>query len=234
MDDGHALALVGDRVLHRRTEETLRALLRDRLDADAGGVREADLGVGLREMLLEQFLELAVLLRPLLELDAGVDVLGVLTEDHHVDLLRRLHGRGDALEPAHRAQADIEVEELAQRDVQRADAAADGRRERALDRDQVLAAGGDGLVRQPSVEELVGLLARVDLEPVDLAAAAVGLGDGGVEDAHRGAPDVRARAVAFDEGDDRVCGHHQLAVLDADLGAAGGRDEVDGDSRGHG
>ena len=43
-------------------------------------------------MLLEQFLELAVLLGALLELDAGVDVLGVLAEDHHVDLLRRLHG----------------------------------------------------------------------------------------------------------------------------------------------
>ena len=76
---------------------------------------------------------------PGLPLDAGVDVLGVLAEDHHVDLLGALHRRGHALEVAHRAQADVEVEHLAQRDVERADAAADRRGQRALDADQVLA-----------------------------------------------------------------------------------------------
>ena len=47
-------------------------------------------------------------------LDAGVDVLGVLAEDHHVDLLGVLDRRGHAVEVAHRAQADVEVEHLAQ------------------------------------------------------------------------------------------------------------------------
>ena len=55
-----------------------------------------------------------------LELDARVDVFGVLAEDHHVDLLGRLHRRGHALEVAHRAQADVQVEHLAQRHVERA------------------------------------------------------------------------------------------------------------------
>ena len=82
------------------------------------------------------FLRLGALRRPL---DAGVDVLGVLAEDHHVDLLGPLHRAGHALEVAHRAQADVEVEHLAQRDVERADAAADRRGERALDADEVLA-----------------------------------------------------------------------------------------------
>jgi hypothetical protein len=44
-----------------------------------------------------------------------------------------LHRARNALEPAHRAQADVEIEFLAQRDVQRADAAADRRGQRALD-----------------------------------------------------------------------------------------------------
>ena len=89
---------------------------------------------------------------PGLELDAGVDVLGVLAEDHHVDLLGCLDGRGHALEPAHRAQAHVQIEQLPQRDIERADAAADRRRQRALDRHQVVAAGRDGLIRQPGVE----------------------------------------------------------------------------------
>ena len=46
-----------------------------------------------------------------------------------------------------------------------------------------------------------------------LALAAIGLGHRGVEDAHRGAPDVGAGAVAFDERDDRLVGDLQLPVL---------------------
>ena len=85
----------------------------------------------------KQLLELLAVVRAVLELDAGVDVFGVLAEDDHVGQLRPGDRRGDALEPLHRAQADVEVEDLPQRDVDRADAAADGRGERALDADQV-------------------------------------------------------------------------------------------------
>src|SRR5690606_20141627 len=67
--DREALALVRDRVLERRTDETLRALLRHGLDADSGRVREADLLVVLRECLLKQLEELLVLGRARLELD---------------------------------------------------------------------------------------------------------------------------------------------------------------------
>ena len=52
-----------------------------------------------------------------LELDARVDVLGVLAEDHHVDLLGVLHRRGHTLEPAHRAQAHVQIQHLPQRHV---------------------------------------------------------------------------------------------------------------------
>ena len=48
-------------------------------------------------------------------------------------------GDGTPCEPAHRPQAHVQVEDLAQRDVEAADAAADRRGERALDADEVLA-----------------------------------------------------------------------------------------------
>ena len=73
-----------------------------------------------------------------LVLDAGVDVLGVLAEDHHVHVLGRLDRRGHAREVAHRADAGVEVELLPERHVERAEAAADRRGERALDGDQVI------------------------------------------------------------------------------------------------
>jgi hypothetical protein len=68
-----------------------------------------------------------------LELDAGVDVLGVLAVDHHVHVAGALDGRGDALEPAHGPHAGVQVQHLAQRHVQRADAAAHRRGQRPLD-----------------------------------------------------------------------------------------------------
>ena len=77
------------------------------------------------EGVVQELDELLRLGRALLDLEAGVDVLGVLAEDHHVDLLGVLHRRRDTREPAHRPQADVEVEDLAQRDVEAADAAAD-------------------------------------------------------------------------------------------------------------
>ena len=86
-----------------------------------------------------------------------------------------LHGRGHALEPVHRAQADVEIEHLAQRDVERADAAADGRGERALDADQIFAGTPSTVSSGSQLLNLLGLLAGEHLQPGNLALAAVGL-----------------------------------------------------------
>jgi hypothetical protein len=168
-------------------------------------------------------------------LDAGVNVLGVLAEDHHVDLLGPFDRRGHALEVAHRAQADIQIQHLANGHVQRGHAATDGRGERALDADQVGLEGLQGLGRQPAVEELLGLFAGVDLGPGDLLSAREFLFHRGVEHAHRGAPDVRTRAVAFDKGQDGVIGHLQVALaVHGDGLAARGNDRLRGSDGGHG
>src|SRR5207248_10672993 len=106
--------------------------------------------------------------------DAGVNILGVLAEDDHVHLLRMFYRRRDAAEVLHRAQADVEVEQLSERNVERTDAAANRRRERAFDADDKSLEGLDRVVRQPVVELLEGGFAGEHLEPGDLAFATVG------------------------------------------------------------
>ena len=139
----HALALLGDRVFDRRAHEALGAFLRYGLDADARRPGKRILLYCFGKACLKSSLNLRFSSVGL-ELDADVDVLGVFTEDHHVDLCRVSVPVKARPEPAHRA-TDVEIEHLPQRDVQRTDAAADRRRQRTLDRYEVLAARGDGL-----------------------------------------------------------------------------------------
>src|ERR1019366_6172322 len=119
------------------------------------------------------------------------------------------------------AQADVVVEHLAQRDVERADAAADGRGERAFDADEIFLERLDGVVGQPVVEFFERLFAGENLEPGNLSLAAVGFGHRRVEHAHAAGPDVRAGAVAADEGEDGIFGNGEFAVRDGDFSARG-------------
>src|SRR5205085_10354727 len=128
-----------DRVLEGGPDEALRTRHRHRLDADARVGTDVPSELGLAEGDEPPHLG-----RALLQLHAGVDVLRVLPEDDHVDLLGVLDGGRLAGEPAHRPQADGEVEDLAEGDVEAADAAADGRGQRPFDAEYVLGAGGDG------------------------------------------------------------------------------------------
>jgi hypothetical protein len=137
-----------------------------------------------------------------------------------------LHRRRHAAIPAHRTQADEQIQQLTQRNVQRSDAAADRRRQRAFDADVVLAKGLDGFVRQPVVELLEGFLARVDFLPRNFFSPSVRLLDGGVEDAHAGAPDVAAGAIAFDERNDRIVRHDESSGAEADCVGHNGLGQV--------
>src|SRR5207248_1386542 len=90
-----------------------------------------------------------------------------------------------------------------------------------FDTDQIRPERFHGVVRQPVVESLEGFLASEYLHPCDLALAAVGFLDGGVEDADAGTPDVGAGAVALDERDNRPVGHLKFATGEADRLAFG-------------
>src|SRR5258708_36608807 len=125
----------------------------------------------------------------------------------------------------YRPEAGIEVEHLAQRHVQRANAAADWGGQRAFDADKVFLEGFHGIVRQPMVELLEGNFTREDLEPGNLAPARVGLLHCGIEHALAGGPDVRPGAVTADEGEDRLFGNAELAAGDGGF-APGRRREV--------
>ena len=124
-DARDAAAPVGARVLEREADDPLRALGAERLDRDARargdllrlpGVEELDhrFGVG----------------GPRLELDPRVQVLGVLADDDQVD---GVVARADALVRLAGSHARIQPELVAERDVDRAEARADRRRDRPLD-----------------------------------------------------------------------------------------------------
>ena len=119
------------------------------------------------------------------------------------------------------AQTDIKIEHLAQRDVERANAAANGRGERSLDADEIFFEGFDGVIREPVVELGLGGLAREDLEPGNLLLAAVSLLHRRIKDLLAGLPNVPARAVATNERDDRIIRDGQDAVFDRNFAASG-------------
>src|SRR5437660_1494714 len=150
-------------------------------------------------------------------LDAGVHVLDVLAEDHHVELVRLAHWAGHALEIAYRPDAGVQVEHLAQRHVEGADPSPNGRRERAFDGHAVRPDGLERGLGKPGPDLFEGLLAGQHLEPIDLPFGAGHLLHRGVEYTPGGAPDVGPGAVAFDERDDGVARHHPatVAIFDA-------------------
>src|SRR5262249_18293725 len=101
------------------------------------------------------------------------------------------------------------------------DAAADGRCQRALDPDEVFAESPDRLVGQPGGKLRVRFLAGVDLQPLNLSLAVVGLPHRRVKAPDAGAPDIRPTAVPLNEWNDGAIGHDQLSLIDGYLLAIG-------------
>src|SRR5438093_4525194 len=156
-----------------------------------------------------------------LVLDARVDVFDVLADDDDVELAGFLHRRRHAFEVANRADAGVEVKNLAQGDVERADPPADGGRQGTLDGDPMLADDVERLVREPIAVLIERFLTGQHFAPHDAALAAGNLGNGVVEHLGGRAPDVGSGAVAFDEWDDGVVGDDPAPVPVVDLRADG-------------
>ena len=186
-------------VADRGADEPLRPFPRDRLHPEGTRVRETDRRDA--HLVAQEGAQTAGLLTAGFPLDAGVDVLGVLAEDRHVDEVGLANRRRDTLEPAHRADAREQVQLLAQRHVERPDPATHGRREGSLDRDPVMPDRAESVPGEPVPGAIERLLTGEHLEPRDPPFAAVGLLDGRFEDRARGAPDVGTDPVSFDEGE---------------------------------
>src|SRR5690606_3929206 len=203
--------------------QTLRTFDRHGLDAQAGRFGEADLVDA--QIFLQELDQFAGLLAAGFEFDAGVDVFRVLAEDHHVGLLGFADGRRNTLEVLDGTQADVEVELLTQCHVQGTDATAHGRGQRALDGYDVVAHRFEGFLRQPDVGavDIGGLFPCIDFHPVNLALAAVGLGNRSVHHLEHDRGNVYPSTVALDIGDDGLVRYIEREIgIDRDLLAPGG------------
>ena len=245
MHERHTLALELNRVADGAVDQAHAAAVADGLDTDADldvawEIREADrlpeffrFGLRAETNLLELFRKfLRQEIESLLRLrrasgvfDARIDVFRVFTEDDHVHLLRMLHRRRHAREPLHRAEADIQIEHLPQRHVQRTNAAADRRGQRSFDANEIFAERFDRVIRQPVIEFVLGRFPGEHFKPGDLALAAVGLLHRGIHHLHARGPDVGPCAVTSNERDDWIFRHIELAVLDRNF-SAGGRGNI--------
>ena len=212
MDEVYVFTLVIQSPLNRRAHQTLGTFDRDRLQADGCRVRKANLGIFFWKIFLEERFEFSVGFSAVGKLDAGVNIFGVLAENRHVDKLRMLDRRRHAVEVAYGPQANVEIEQLTQSDVERSHAAADRSGQRPLDADKKLGERRYGFFVQPAIVLLKRLLARIDFHPVDFLFALVGFFHGCIEHARRSAPNIAAGAVAFDIRNDWVVGNLNLFV----------------------
>ena len=213
--DGHDALLVIERVLNRAAHQPLRSKRGDRLDGHAG-IGANLLWPAAQHFLVQEFEQLLHFGRAGLPLDPDINIFGIFAVNDDIHPLGMLHRRGDTLEIAHRAHAGVEIEDLPQRDVERANPAADRSRQRPLDRNSEIAHGLDGFVGQPLLEFVERLFSGEHFKPRDLPLPAVDQIDGGVKHAPRRLPDVPPRAVALDEGNDGPVGNDEFAsnILD--------------------
>ena len=112
-----------------------------------------------------------------------------------------------------------EVEHLAQGDVERADASADGRGERAFDADQVVMENIDGIIGEPCIKFFFGQSACIYLEPGDFSVALVGLRNCGIEYPLAGGPNIGTGPVTTNERDYGMVGYVEFAVYDLNFSA---------------
>ena len=125
-------------------------------------------------------------------LDPSVEILGRLPDDDDVDVLVARANPWVALARAH---LGVEVEAFSQRDVDRAKAAADGSRDRPLERDPVLLDRLQNVIGKRVPAVLVHHVAARVLEvPIEVDA-------GRLEHAARRLGELGPGAVAGDEGD---------------------------------
>src|SRR5207248_11119696 len=190
----------------------------DGLDTDTG-IRSDSLARALQHVVVQEINELLRFRRAFLPLHPGIHVFCVLAKDHDIHALRMLYRRGHTLVVAHRAHTGIQIEDLPQGDVQRADAAADRSRQRSLDGDAKGANGIHGIVRQPRFEFAESFFAGEDLVPDYATPAAIAFIYGSIEDAPRSSPDIAAGAVSLDVRNDRIFRNDKRLVVVSDPGA---------------
>ena len=217
----HALLLICKSILDGAADQALRSRRRHGLDAYAGIPANLLLTV-FQHFVVQEFEEFFRFRGAGFPLDADVNVFGILAEDEHVHFFRLANRRRHTLKIAHGSFAGIEIQELPQRDVQRAYTASDWSGKGAFDSHTKIADRLDRIIRQPFVEGLERFLAGENFEPSHAAFAAISVLHGRIEHPPRRFPDVSSRAISFNERNNRSVRHLQLAAAVADRLALGG------------
>jgi hypothetical protein len=157
VDERDRFVLMFESVLDGHPYQTLCAGHRNGLDAYAG-IEANLLLAAFQHVFVEEFNQPGTIRRAFFPLDADVNVFCIFAENDNVHALGMLHRRRHSGVVLHRTHAAVEIEDLAQGHVERADAASDGRGERALDGDAKFADGADGVVGEPVLKASLGLL----------------------------------------------------------------------------
>src|SRR5215469_247710 len=124
-----------------------------------------------------------------------------------------LHRRRHSCVMLHWTHTGIKVELLPHGYVERTDTTADGRCQRAFDRDTKVLCGPQSIFRQPIPELCERLFTSEDFVPGNTTFTAISLMDGSIEDSSRCLPDVPTGAITFDKGNNRIVGHTILPIL---------------------
>ena len=160
----HALALVPQRVPDGPPHQPLRSRRGNRLDAHAGVPANLLFPI-LQHLVIQEFKQLLRFRRAGFPFDPDVDIFGILPEDEYIHFFRLAHRRRHARKITDRPLAGIQIQDLPQRHVQRANTSAHGSRQRPLDGHAEIPDGVDGIARQPLLEGVEGLLPGEDFEP---------------------------------------------------------------------
>ncbi len=118
----HTVLVVLDCMIDSCADDTCRSLLTDWLDADSAGIGESNLVDA--HLILKEVDYFVDFITARLPLYTGIDILAVFSEDNHIHRSRILDWAWRSCVPANGANACIEVELLAERHVETANAAA--------------------------------------------------------------------------------------------------------------
>src|SRR5215469_13431157 len=191
--------------------QSFRPRGRNRLDSHAGIPPNLFLAV-FQHFLVQEFQKLLYFGRAASPLDPDINVFRVFAEDDHVHFFWLANGGGNAFEIPHRPHTRIQVQNLAQGDIQRTNPAPDGCGQGPLDAHAKIARRFDRIVREPLLEGFEGFLARKHFEPGHTPLPSVRFLDRGIKDAPRSLPDIPPRSISFDKGNNRIQRHLQRPV----------------------
>ena len=149
----------------------------------------------------------------MLPFDAGIDIFSILAEDIHINFFRLFDRCHNSTEPTYRTEADIEVEGLPECDVQRTDATADRRCQRAFDPDHIFAESLHRLVGQPTAGLLEGFFACQYFLPFDHSLAAIRPAYRFIDNTLANWCNLRTYSISLYKGNDDFIGDKEGPVL---------------------